>query len=283
MKAVIIGSGNVATHLALAFQKKGIIISQVYSRTSANAELLAQKLNTSFTTHTSGIDRNADIYIYALKDSSFLNLLKRFDLPKAIHVHTSGSIPMKDFYGYTDRYGVLYPLQTFSINKEIDFSNVPICIEANSEKLENELIQLAKLLTTKTYILSSEQRRKVHLAAVFACNFTNYMYDIAHDIVLGAGIEFDILKPLIMETADKINTLSPREAQTGPAIRYDENIINKHLIMLDNRKHWKAIYRKLTTNIHNRHAKKKDEGFFKKSINLFLRKVRYVSAKFRKQ
>ena len=236
MKAVIIGSGNVATHLALAFQKKGIIISQVYSRTSANAELLAQKLNTSFTTHTSGIDRNPDIYIYPLKDSSFLNLLKRFDLPKAIHVHTSGSNPMKDFYGYTERYGVFYPLQTFSINKEIDFSNVPICIEANTEKLENELIELAKLLTTKTYILSSEERRRVHLAAVFACNFTNYMYDIAHDIVLGAGIEFDILKPLIMETADKINTLPPREAQTGPAIRYDENIINKHLIMLDNRK-----------------------------------------------
>jgi len=283
MKAVIIGSGNVATHLALAFQKKGIIISQVYSRTSANAELLAQKLNTSFTTHTAGIDRNADIYIYALKDSSFLHLLKRFDLPKAIHVHTSGSIPMKDFYGYTERYGVFYPLQTFSINKEIDFSNVPICIEANSEKLENELVQLAKLLTTKTYILSSEQRRKVHLAAVFACNFTNYMYDIAHDIVLGAGIEFDILKPLIMETADKINTLSPREAQTGPAIRYDENIINKHLILLDNKKHWKAIYKKLTKNIHNRHAKKKDEGFFKKNISLLRREVRSIFAKFKKQ
>lgn len=283
MKAVIIGSGNVATHLALAFQKKGIIISQVYSRTSANAELLAQKLNTSFTTHTSGIDRNADIYIYALKDNSFLNLLKRFDLPKAIHVHTSGSIPMKDFYGYTERYGVFYPLQTFSINKEIDFSNVPICIEANTEKLENELIELAKLLTTKTYILSSEQRRRVHLAAVFACNFTNYMYDIAHDIVLGAGIEFDILKPLIMETADKINTLPPREAQTGPAIRYDENIINKHLIMLDNRKHWKAIYKKLTKNIHNRHAKKKDEGFFKKGVNTLVKKARYIIAKFKKK
>lgn len=283
MKAVIIGSGNVATHLALAFQKKGIIISQVYSRTSANAELLAQKLNTSFTTHTSGIDRNADIYIYALKDSSFLNLLKRFDLPKAIHVHTSGSIPMKDFYGYTERYGVFYPLQTFSINKEIDFSNVPICIEANTEKLENELIELAKLLTTKTYILSSEQRRRVHLAAVFACNFTNYMYDIAHDIVLGAGIEFDILKPLIMETADKINTLPPREAQTGPAIRYDENIINKHLIMLDNRKNWKTIYKKLTKYIHARHAKKKDEGFFKKGVNILMKKARYIIAKFKKQ
>ena len=283
MKAVIIGSGNVATHLALAFQKKGIIISQVYSRTLANAELLAKKLNTSFTTHTSGIDRNADIYIYALKDSSFLNLLKRFDLPKAIHVHTSGSIPMKDFYGYAERYGVLYPLQTFSINKEIDFSNVPICIEAHSERLENELIQLANLLTTKTYILTSEQRRKVHLAAVFACNFTNYMYDIAHDIVLGAGIEFDILKPLIMETADKINTLSPREAQTGPAIRYDENIINKHLMMLDNRKNWKAIYKRLTKNIHNRHARKKNEGFFKQSANLLLRKVRFIIAKFIKQ
>lgn len=283
MKAVIIGSGNVATHLALALQKKGIIISQVYSRTSANAEFLAQQLNTEFTTHTSGINRDADIYIYALKDSSFLNILKRFDLPKAIHIHTSGSIPMKDFYGYAERYGVFYPLQTFSINKEIDFTNVPICIEANSEKLENELVELAHLLTTKTYILSSEQRRKVHLAAVFACNFTNYMYDIAHDIVLGAGIEFDILKPLIMETADKINTLSPREAQTGPAIRYDENIINKHLIMLDNRKNWKTIYKKLTKYIHARHAKNKDEGFFKKGVDMLMKKARYIIAKFKKQ
>lgn len=283
MKAVIIGSGNVATHLALALQKKGIIICQVYSRTAANAELLAQQLDTSFTTHVSGIDRHADIYIYALKDSSFLHLLKRFDLPKAIHVHTSGSIPMKDFYGYADRFGVFYPLQTFSKNKEIDFSNVPICIEANSMKLENELLELAHLLTAKTYILNSEQRRRVHLAAVFACNFTNYMYDIAHDIVLGAGIEFDILKPLIAETANKINTLSPREAQTGPAIRYDENIINKHLIMLDNRKHWKAIYKKLTKNIHNRHMKKKDTGFFKNSLDVLIKKVRYSISKFKKQ
>jgi len=283
MKAVIIGSGNVATHLAMALQKKGIIISQVYSKTSANAELLAKKLDTSFTTHTSGIDRNADIYIYALKDSSFLNLLKRFDLPKTIHVHTSGSIPLKDFYGYAERFGVFYPLQTFSVNKEIDFSNVPICIEANSEKLENELVQLAGLLTTKTYILSSEQRRKVHLAAVFACNFTNYMYDIAHDLVLGAGIEFDILKPLIMETADKINTLSPKEAQTGPAVRYDENIINKHLIMLDNRNNWQAIYKKLTKNIHNRHMKKADEGFFKKNMDVMMKNVRYMLAKLKKK
>lgn len=279
MNAVIIGSGNLATHLAIALHQKGVKISQIYSRTASNAELLSQQLNCKYTIHTAEIDKNADIYIYALKDSSFHSILKRFSAPKAIHIHTSGSISMKDFYGYAENFGVFYPLQTFSKKKEIDFTNIPICIEANSDKIEKVLQNLASLLSNKTYILSSEERKKVHLAAVFACNFTNYMYDIAHDIVLSAGVEFDILKPLIAETAKKIETLSPREAQTGPAVRYDENTINKHLIMLDRNSHWQAIYLKLTKNIYNRHQKQKDIGFFKSSLDTIKKKMRYLALK----
>ena len=282
MNAVIIGSGNLATHLAIALHEKGITISQIYSRTTSNAELLSQKLNCKFTIHTAEIDKNADIYFYALKDSSFHSVLKKFRAPKAIHVHTSGSISMKDFYGYAENYGVFYPLQTFSKKKEIDFSNIPICIEANSDKVEKVLQNLASLLSNNIYILSSEQRKKVHLAAVFACNFTNYMYDIAHDIVLSAGVEFDILKPLIAETAQKIETLSPREAQTGPAVRYDENTINKHLILLERNTHWHAIYLKLTKNIYLRHQKQKDTGFFKRSMDTLKKKIKYLALKIKR-
>jgi len=257
MKAVILGSGNVASHLAIALQAKGVIICQIYSRTSKNAETLAKKINTPFTSEISDIYRNADLYIYALKDSSFLKLLKKFDLPNsALHIHTSGSISMKDFYGYAEKYGVLYPLQTFSINKEIDFSNVPICIEAIDLDVEKQLLELAHLLSQKTYIINSEKRKKLHLAAVFACNFSNYMYDIAFDLVMSAGVDFEIMKPLIAETADKIHYLTPREAQTGPSVRYDENIINKHISMLNRKKHIKEIYKILSKNIHRRHVKK---------------------------
>ena len=270
MKAVILGSGNVASHLAIALQAKGVIICQIYSRTSKNAETLAKKINTPFTSEISDIYRNADIYIYALKDSSFLKLLKKFDLPNsALHIHTSGSISMKDFYGYADKYGVLYPLQTFSIKKEINFSNVPICIEAIDTDVEKQIIELAHLLSQKTYIINSEKRKKLHLAAVFACNFTNYMYDISFDLVMSAGVDFDIMKPLIAETADKINFLTPREAQTGPAVRYDENIINKHISLLHRKKNLKDIYKLLSNNIHKRHNKKQ-----KKSVQLYFEKIK---------
>jgi len=278
MKAVIIGSGNVATHFALALKAKGLTICQIYSRTTTNAEILAKKLNAPFTNEISDIYRNADVYIYAIKDSSFHKLLRKFDLPNtALHIHTSGSIPMKEFFGYTDKYGVLYPLQTFSTNKKVDFSQIPICVEAIDPDVETELLNLAHLLTEKTYILNSEKRKKLHLAAVFACNFTNYMYDIAFDIVMSAGVDFDILKPLIYETANKIKTMTPREAQTGPAVRYDENTITKHLTLLNRKKHLKEIYRILSKNIYKRHRKPKKKGSLityleklkKKTISLF--------------
>jgi len=256
MKAVFIGSGNVATHLAKALQEKGVIISQVYSRTSNNAEILAKKLNTSYTIDVFEIDRTADIYFYALTDRSFQSFIRSFDAPNALHVHTAGSISLREFDGFANKYGVFYPLQTFSKDRPVDFSQIPICIEACNMHVQDELLDLANMISTKTFIINSDQRKKLHLAAVFACNFTNYMYDVASMILEDSGISFEIIKPLILETAEKTRTLIPYDAQTGPAVRYDEKTINKHLYMLTKNYRFRRIYRLLSKSIHKRHKLK---------------------------
>ena len=256
MEAVFIGSGSVATHLALALQKKGVTIAQVYSRTQKNAAILAEKLNTTYTTDISEIYDKADIYFYALKDGAFRHTLKSFDLPDAIHVHTAGSIPMSEFDGIATKYGVFYPLQTFSKEKEVDFSKIPICIEAINSEVQKKLLEIAELLDSKTYLITSEQRKKIHLAAVFACNFSNYMYDISSQILEDIGVNFEIMHPLIMETAEKIQSVQPYKAQTGPAVRFDDKIISSHLTMLKERRDLKKIYNLLSKDIYKRHKKK---------------------------
>jgi len=254
MEIVLIGSGSVATHLGLAFKSKGVIIKQVFSRNPANAENLAKKLETIFIDDISDLYMDADIYIYALKDSALKTILRKMSIiPQGIHVHTAGSVPMNDFEGFTAQFGVFYPLQTFSIKKEIDFSNVPVCLEASNAETQIALVNLAKLLTDKIYIINSEQRKQLHLAAVFACNFTNYMYDIAAQILEDSDIKFEIIEPLIAETADKIKTLSPYDAQTGPAVRFDETTIDRHLHMLKKNSDIKKVYDLLSKSIHLRH------------------------------
>jgi predicted short-subunit dehydrogenase-like oxidoreductase (DUF2520 family) len=255
MEVVLIGSGSVATHLGLALKEKGVTISQVYSRNIKNAEKLAEKLNTSFITDISDIYKEADIYFYALTDNAFKSLLRKIEMPKGIQVHTAGCIPMSEFEGFTLKFGVFYPLQTFSINKSVDFSQIPICIEASDLEVQQKLLDIANLLSNKTYIINSEQRKNLHLAAVFACNFTNYMYDIASKILDDSGFQFEIIQPLIAETAEKIKTMIPYDAQTGPALRMDEKTIEKHLSMLDKKPDLKKIYKLLTKNIYNRHKK----------------------------
>ena len=255
MEVVLIGSGSVATHLGLALQSKGITISQVYSRSRSNAERLSKKLNTSFITDISDLYMIADIYFYALTDNAFKSILRQIEIPEGIQVHTAGGIAMNEFEGFSSKFGVFYPLQTFSINKPVDFSLIPICIEACNLEVQQYLLDLANLLTTKTCLVNSEQRKKLHLAAVFACNFTNYMYDIASEILESSGFSFDMIQPLIAETAEKIKTLNPYEAQTGPAVRMDEKTIDKHLVLLNKRPDLKKIYKLLTKNIYYRHKK----------------------------
>jgi len=252
MEVVFIGSGNVATQLGLALKEKGVIIKQVYSKSYTNAEILAKKLDAEATSDIADIYMEADFYFYALKDMALRSILKKIDMPAGIQVHTGGSISIREFEGFSSRYGVFYPLQTFTVDKQVDFSVIPICIEACNQDVQEKLTALAGLVSQKVCLLNSEGRRKVHLAAVYACNFTNYMYDIASQILENSGIPFDIMYPLITETAEKIKTIKPYNAQTGPAVRMDETTIDKHLGMLSKNRDFKNIYKVLTKSINKR-------------------------------
>lgn len=253
MKVVIIGSGNVATHLSLALASlEGIEICQVYSPTEAHAEILAERLNCDFVTDPTQIRRDADVYLFALKDQALETVIRAVPANNGLWLHTSGSMPMQVFAGYTERYGVLYPLQTFSKSREISFRGIPLFIECHREEDKNCLEELARRLSGKVCELSSEKRRSLHLAAVFACNFTNHIYALAEEILAKEGLSRDYLFPLIDETAAKVHELPAQEAQTGPAIRYDENIINKHLGMLADDPDVQTLYRLLSQSIHKK-------------------------------
>lgn len=253
MKVVIIGSGNVATHLSLALASlEGIEICQVYSPTEAHAEILAERLNCDFVTDPTQIRKEADVYLFALKDQALETVIRAVPANNGLWLHTSGSMPMQVFAGYTERYGVLYPLQTFSKSREISFRGIPLFIECHRKEDKNCLEDLALRLSGKVCELSSEKRRSLHLAAVFACNFTNHIYALAEEILAKEGLSRDYLFPLIDETAAKVHELPAQEAQTGPAIRYDENIINKHLGMLADDPDVQTLYRLLSQSIHKK-------------------------------
>lgn len=253
MKVVIVGSGNVATHLSLAMASlEGIEICQVYSPTEAHAQILAERLNCDFVTNPTQIRKEADVYLFALKDQALETVIRAVPANNGLWLHTSGSMPMQVFAGYTERYGVLYPLQTFSKSREISFQGIPLFIECHREEDKNCLEDLARRLSGKVCELSSEKRRSLHLAAVFACNFTNHIYALAEEILAKEGLSRDYLFPLIDETAAKVHELPAQEAQTGPAIRYDENIINKHLGMLADDPDVQTLYRLLSQSIHKK-------------------------------
>ena len=250
--AVILGAGNVATHLAPALLKAGIDILQVYSRTESSASVLAAKVGAAFCTDPNEIIESAHYYFYALKDSAIAELLNYTGKFKGIHIHTAGSVGVEIFDGKAQNYGIIYPLQTFSKERKTDFSQVPLFIEGKNEDTSTLLKTIADKLSTKTYFANSEQRARLHLAAVFACNFSNLLYDIASEIVNEEQGGFEVLKPLISETAEKVQTLSPRKAQTGPATRYDTEIIDKHIAMLSQQPELADLYEKLSKMIYQR-------------------------------
>ncbi|HPO67881.1 MAG TPA: DUF2520 domain-containing protein [Paludibacteraceae bacterium] len=257
MDIVLVGAGNVANQIAKTFQKKNISIKQIYSRTLESAQKLAKEINVSFTNNLAEIDRQADVYFYAVKDSALEEIIRKINIREGLHIHTAGSIPISVFEGFAEKYGVFYPLQTFSKTREIDFTHIPIFIEGNSPVSEQQIFQLAHLLCDKIFIASSEQRQLIHLSAVFACNFSNHMFNIANEIVAQAGFSFEILKPLIDETVQKLNDMTPFEAQTGPAVRNDENVIQKHLSLLANRPELAHLYKTISDHIYKTHLNQK--------------------------
>ena len=253
MKIVLIGAGNVATHLGVALYQAGYSILQVYSRTETSASTLAAKLSADYTVVMEEIRRDADLYIVALKDTALQQLASTLvkGREQALFVHTAGSMPMDLWKGLTVRYGVLYPMQTFSKQREVDFHIIPFFIEASAQAELELLRTVATRLSSKVYEATSEQRKHLHLAAVFACNFANHMYALSAHLLDKQGIPFEVMLPLIDETAGKVHQLSPVQAQTGPAVRYDENVINKHLEMLASEEPLQELYEKISKSIHN--------------------------------
>ena len=250
-RIVLIGAGNVATHLGLTLKRNGHEIIQIYSRTEASASALSERLGAPFTTSMDEVFPGADIYVVSVKDAVLQDLLPSVVKGRkgALFVHTAGSMPMDVWKGIAIRYGVLYPMQTFSKSREVDFNSVSFFVEALEKDDLQMLVDLASSLTPKVYEATSEQRMSLHVAAVFACNFTNHMYALSAGLLEKYGMPFDAMLPLIDETARKVHELSPKEAQTGPAIRRDGNVMDKHLAMLSDDPVLQEIYQKISESI----------------------------------
>jgi predicted short-subunit dehydrogenase-like oxidoreductase (DUF2520 family) len=225
---VLVGAGNVATHLGLALSNQGYHITQVYSRTKESASRLSSLLDTAFTMNITRLNYDADLYLFCLKDDAVVPFLCHSGFTDQMLVHTSGTLPLSVFQGCSKNYGVLYPVQTFSRARKLDLKRVPFCIEANNPEVLNMIEMLAKEISSHILFMDSEKRKILHLAAVFACNFTNHMYAQAERILSLNGLSFNLIKPLIMETAGKILEIDPLFAQTGPAVRGDQKILEEH-------------------------------------------------------
>ena len=252
-RIVLIGAGNVATHLGLGLQKAGWQVVQVYSRTGVSASELASRLAVPFVTSLEEVCTDADIYLVMVKDAALQALIPAVVKGRegALFVHTAGSMPMKVWENDARRYGVLYPMQTFSKAREVDFASVSFFVEANGEAELTVLKEIASSLSPKVYEATSAQRTYLHMAAVFACNFANHMYALSAHLLEKHGLPFDAMLPLIDETARKVHGLHPQEAQTGPAVRRDENVMNKHLEMLAEEPELKELYEKISCSISN--------------------------------
>jgi predicted short-subunit dehydrogenase-like oxidoreductase (DUF2520 family) len=260
MKVILIGAGNLATNLGKSLLQAGHDIVQVYSHTQKSASALAALAGGAPTNDLNAIRNDADIYILSVKDSVLADLIPQVCKGKEnkIFVHTAGSMPMSLFEGMALHYGVLYPMQTFSKEKDVEFKDIPCFIEGNDDYTLNSLDEFVHTIALKVYQLSSEERQYLHLSAVFACNFVNHCYELSSEILAKHGLPFDVMFPLIDETARKVHMLAPNKAQTGPAVRYDENIIRKQSMMLKDDPILKDIYDRMSLSIHRTALLNKD-------------------------
>ena len=244
-KAVIIGSGNVAQHLILAFRESGNIhLVQVLAR---NPKALEKQFPDIEIITQPRYLAAADVYIIAVADNAIASVSNSLAIEDKLVVHTSGTTALS-VLNPKNRRGVFYPLQTFTKGKQLDYTQIPFCIEAENDADYTLLNKLALAISNSVYQISEDQRKGLHIAAVFVCNFTNHLYQLGADLCAEHQVPFAILKPLIIETADKILSLTPKLAQTGPAHRIDTATINSHLAALTNATQ-KEIYQLLTQSI----------------------------------
>ena len=244
MQIVLIGSGNVAFHLAKAFTEAQIPISQIFGRNTTELQKISEQFSIPFSTETL-VD--ADLYIISVSDSSIAEVSSLIKNKNALVTHTSGSVSREALNG-NYRKSVFYPLQTFSKSKNLDYSKIPFFIDAENENDEEILKNLASKISKNVMLANNEKRKYIHLTAVFACNFVNHLYAIAKEISDSQGIPFDYFLPLIDETTQKIHELEPKLAQTGPAIRNDEKVLKLHESLLTDEEKLK-IYKTLNESI----------------------------------
>ncbi len=255
-KIVFVGAGNLATNLALALKPHAEIL-QIFSRTENSARELAEKIGAPYTTKLATLNAEADLYIYALKDDVLQEVINNVPLQRGLHVHTAGSLPMTIFAEKQTNFGVFYPFQTFSKQREVSFAEIPIFVEANNQQNIEYLQLIANSISKSVFELNGEDRQMLHLSGVFANNFTNYLYTIAADLLKEKNLPFNVLLPLINESIGKLKTLSPFEAQTGPAVRGDKKIMEKHLQMLAENSEWQTLYKQLSESIEKQHKNEK--------------------------
>ena len=265
---VFLGSGNLATHLSLALKAAGEDIIQIFSRTQEHAQALAGKLHCASCTNIGDICTDADIYIFSVKDDALPNLISQLSEHLSHHpssnthhplfLHTAGSVPMSVFPANTPspithhpspNFGVLYPMQTFSKDRAVDFREIPCFIEASDDDTLDEIRQLSSKISNHVQEASSDKRKKLHLAAVFACNMVNHCYRLAEKVLEEENIDFSLYQPLIQETANKVRELSPRKAQTGPMVRYDRTIMDAQIALISDER-TRQIYRLMADSIH---------------------------------
>jgi predicted short-subunit dehydrogenase-like oxidoreductase (DUF2520 family) len=245
---VLLGAGRLATNLGKALVGHGHRVKAVYSRTLASAQALADRLECPATDSIRELPQEADAFILSIKDDALAEVISRLaeGRRQQLMLHTAGSVDADIFAPYAERYGVLYPMQTFSKEREVNFSEIPLFIEGSDPAIR----PLAESISRHVYPLASADRKQLHLAAVFASNFVNHCYALSADILERSGLPFSVMLPLIDETARKVHYLHPLDAQTGPAIRYDTDIISMQASLLEHQPTAKAIYELMSQSIH---------------------------------
>ncbi|MBF8964895.1 DUF2520 domain-containing protein [Pontibacter sp. FD36] len=258
MNTAIIGSGNVAWHLGKALKQAGHKIVAVYSPTPPHREELAEELAPAMALDSLDMRNiNAELFLIAVPDAALALVAAQLQVPQnAVVVHTSGSQPLAALQGIAGaQTGVFYPLQTFSKSKPVDFKNIPILLEATAPETLHSLQLVANSISEQVYEVSSTKRKQLHLAAVFACNFTNHLLGISRELLQQADLPNTLLQPLIQETIAKAMQQHPFDVQTGPAVRHDQNVIEEHLRLLQDQPLYQQVYQLLTQSIQAQHLK----------------------------
>ena len=252
-QVVLIGAGNVAHHLGLRLMDSGITISMVFSRRRSRALELAERLHCQATDDLMDIPKlQYSLYLFAISDDAIASVAKRLlhlKSPDSIFAHTSGAASSRLLTDFFPTGGVFYPLQSFSRKRDIDFTQVPICVHAPYTKVLDTLNQLGERISDSVVVIDDEQRKVLHLAAVFVNNFSNHLFNIGKELVEANGLSFDLLRPLIAETAAKVQGNDPALMQTGPAIRGDQQSILSHLQYLQQYPDFQNLYRIFTHSI----------------------------------